>query len=93
MPSVLSEHSISKLSVPELQDFLADRGVKCKGCSERQHFVDEAIKHRKKKKKKKFIQSKVTSPDGSKTETTFSSHKTKSKDPSDTSEVGARCMT
>jgi hypothetical protein len=40
---------LSKMSVGELQMFLAERGKSCKGCSEKDHYVDEAFKFRKKR--------------------------------------------
>ena len=37
------------MPISELKRFLAERGKECRGCSEKDHFVEAAYKHRKKK--------------------------------------------
>lgn len=44
--SAVTEDEIKAMGIKELKEFIRNRGAKCEGCSEKQHFIDEALKHR-----------------------------------------------
>jgi hypothetical protein len=53
-----------RMGINELQMFLAERGKTCKGCSEKDHFVEVAFKNRKKKAKVENIELGIGSQEG-----------------------------